>query len=191
MAKKDLALATRIEDAIMKNESLEALNAESVRRDAAALRQSDPKPTRAAEIKRTGAISAKARLGRKPPSPASASRKPAIRTGISPATGTGRSPATRTGRSPAAGKSGKPAASDRNPRREPVSWKKPAAAVKRKPVAVKASGAGRPRGESPGGKKQAETTKRKPFAPKPVGSKLSVVGFRRSSAVGKERPRTS
>ncbi|CAA7397227.1 unnamed protein product [Spirodela intermedia] len=183
VAKKDLILASRIEDAIMKNESLETLNAESVRRDAAALRQSDPKPTRTVEIKKTGAISAKARLGRKPSSPVSGHRKPATRNG--------RSPAAKTGRSPAAGKSGKPAASDRTPRREPPSWKKPSAAAKRKPVAVKASGAGRPRGESPGGKKQAETTKRKPFAPRPAGSKLSVVGFRRSSALDKERPGTS
>ncbi|CAA6660869.1 unnamed protein product [Spirodela intermedia] len=138
VAKKDLILASRIEDAIMKNESLETLNAESVRRDAAALRQSDPKPTRTVEIKKTGAISAKARLGRKPSSPVSGHRKPATRNGRSPAAKTGRS------RQPARGVSG--------------------------------------------GKKQAETTKRKPFAPRPAGSKLSVVGFRRSSALDKERP---
>lgn len=43
VAKKDLPLATRIEEAIKKNESLEALTVNSVRRDASISRQIDQK----------------------------------------------------------------------------------------------------------------------------------------------------
>ena len=43
VAKKDLPLATRIEEAIKKNESLESLNAASIRQDATKSRQSNQK----------------------------------------------------------------------------------------------------------------------------------------------------
>ncbi|XP_078439261.1 RH39 [Wolffia australiana] len=148
VAKKDLILATRIEDAIRKNESLETLNAESVRRDAAAIRRPD-RPG-----KPDSPISSKSRSAK--------SSQPAIRAGGS------KSGIPKSGRSIAPAKLGKSAVvGDRNPR----------STTNKRFAAIKPIDGSK---KKPGGGRKPATA---------AGTKIKVVGFRRSSAAGREGAR--
>ena len=139
VTKKDQILATRIEEAIQKNESLETLNAESVRKEAAdILRPNRPKTSESVisskSATRTGRSSAMAdRNPRTRRSPAAS--KPGKFTS-SEDQNTRKSPVAQrnTHRSPAASRPGKFTSSEgQNPRKSPVALRN----TKRSPAASK------------------------------------------------------
>lgn len=162
IAKKDVGLATRIEDAMKKNESLESLTTSNVRRDSA-------NPQKPSTKGRTSA-----RLARSSDAPRVASQKGNKR-GV---TLSRRSPKvavkdTTSTRKRSSTKSQPSSSRKHLPSKNPPKAR-PAEARKAKPVRA---------GSSKGGEKVGKSSRAKPEGGKgdalnKVGSKLSVVGFR-------------
>lgn len=158
MAKKDQLLADRIEEAIRKNESLEALTTDNVRRDVARAKITEQKGKNAKLIKMTN----QRNKTKAAPEKSSSTRTKA--TSGSALTSSKKSSATKSGKTSAPVKSSKTALKVSKLKSSPASRSQ------------KAPSGGKSQKAPSGGKKYAESRKSSGAKPKP--SKLSVVGFR-------------
>ncbi|PKU72696.1 DEAD-box ATP-dependent RNA helicase 39 isoform X1 [Dendrobium catenatum] len=171
VAKKNLLLADRIEEAMRKNESLESLNEGSIRRDAVKLRLVDKKGRNTTQTIKTSHPKSAVIWRKAAPtvSQKSAPKSPVF----------GRAAAVTVSQKSAARKSGgKPASikvkrltSPSNPDRKPASIK----AKKSFSLSKPASSAD-----------VSKVSVNKKISVKSAGSKLSIVGFRGRSSIGKK-----
>ncbi|VAH57916.1 unnamed protein product [Triticum turgidum subsp. durum] len=173
VAKKDVGLATRIEDAMKKNESLESLTTSNVRRDSANSQNPSTKGRTYARSARSS-DAPRGRSARSSDAPRVASQKGNKR-GV---TLSRRSPKvavkdTTSTRKRSSTKSQPSSSRKHSPSKNPPKAR-PAEARKAKPVRA---------GSSKGGEKAGKSSRARPEGGKgdalnKVGSKLSVVGFR-------------
>lgn len=132
VAKKDDVLATRIEEAIRKNESLESLTADNVRRDIARDRITAQKEKNAKSVK----VSSERSRAKSPSSAASATTKSTVHS--KGASGKASSPAKTQKSAVRVSKSVK--LSRNNPRKPSSESKKQMASRRRPGVAIKSTG---------------------------------------------------
>ncbi|XP_076934650.1 DEAD-box ATP-dependent RNA helicase 39-like isoform X2 [Bidens hawaiensis] len=166
VTKKDLALATRVEEAMRKNESLESLTINNVQKDSSRPKLYRSKPVKASDQKNKKPI-------RTAKSPTKGSSSGPTRS--SKAVSFSKSPTKRSSSGPKSGKAvdfSKSKKSTANGSTKPSKFSKPSSS-KRPVVKV-------------GGKSQSRTVSQSGF--QKSSSKLNVVGFRgRSSASGPTR----
>lgn len=132
VAKKDAILATRIEEAIRKNESLESLTADNVRRDIARDRITEQK-TKTAKLVRVSSEKSKAKSS----SAAATTKSSSIRSQGS----SGKAPSPAKSQKSAVRVSKSVDSSRNNPRKPSSGSKKPMASSRRRPgIAIKSTG---------------------------------------------------